>query len=50
MIGKKDKVRKNLIVKDFVMLMSLGFILREKEIAVLKNFTKKEYDITKYAL
>lgn len=30
MIGKKNGVRKDLIVKDFAMLMSLGFILREK--------------------
>lgn len=44
MIGNKDGIRKDLIVIDFVMLMSLGFILRGKEIVVLKNFIKREYD------
>lgn len=44
MTGNKDGIRKDLTVTDSAMLMSLGFILRGKEIAVLKNFTKREYD------
>ena len=49
MTENKDGGRKDVMVKDFAMKMSMCFILWEKEVAVLKFFIKREYDIKKYA-
>lgn len=45
---RKKRWRQERPDSENIMLISLGFILREKEIAVLKNFTKREYDLKKY--
>lgn len=39
--GKTDGIRKDLMVKDFTMVMSLGFIAKEKEIVVFKNLQRE---------
>ena len=37
MTGNKNGISQDLRVEDFALLMNLGFILKEKKIAVLKN-------------
>lgn len=44
MTGNKNGISQDLRVEDFALLMNLGFILREKKIAVLKNCTREEHD------